>query len=334
MLPVAAGEQDHHRHPALAAARQLDHQAVAPQHAGRGDPPVADGVVGGRVAARQVVDQRRLRGGEGRRQEPADGVEVGGVVDVRAQLDDGGGLAADLGGGAVVDRKGVDAAVAGEDGARAVVVMEVEVDHQDRLGEALRPQAGDRHRDVVEDAEAFALAGKGVMQAAAEVGGQAAGGQSEMAGEPGAADHGALSRHGALDGILGQLEAEDLQQPVRARQRVEVGVGVNAAQLAEGGELGAMDGARIEQAGTVERRQDAFAALRVVAGEVQLVALAVDQLESGRAQPAAQPPPAPAQPLQQRRRGGAHPRSLPRRRRLAAISALSGPAASAVSGRA
>ena len=59
--------------------------------------------------------------------------------------------------------------VAGEDGVRAVALMDVEVDDGRAAHAPLAPQQPDRDGDVVEHAEALAVIGEGVMRSAGEV---------------------------------------------------------------------------------------------------------------------------------------------------------------------
>ncbi len=166
---VAPGQKDRDRQLAAAGAAELVDQEVAGQHAGRRDLPVAEVVVVRRVAAGEVDHQLRLEFFDERRQARGDGAQVGLVVHLVAERDRGRlhgfGVAPVPG----VHRVGVHGGVVAEDVAGAVAVVQVEVDHQDRSGEAVAALVGDRQGDVVEDAEAAALPGMGMVVAAAEV---------------------------------------------------------------------------------------------------------------------------------------------------------------------
>ena len=122
---------------------------------------------------------------------------------------------------------------------------------------------------------------------------------ARRSGREGAARHGALGLQHPLGELLGEVEAEDRQQGVRPGERVEVVVGVDAAQVAEGDRHGGVDGVAVEQARRVQEGEDALAALEVVGDprQLDLVAPAVDELDAPPPADAGEPPPAPAPDL-------------------------------------
>jgi len=118
----------------------------------------------------------------------------------------------------------------------------------------------------------------------------------EAGGEERAAGHRALRLQHPFGLLVGDLLTEDGQVGLRPAEGVQVVVRVHPAQVAEGGGEGVVHGAGRQEAGRFEEGQDALAAQRVVggAGQVGLVAPAVDELGRGPAQQAGQlPPPAP-----------------------------------------
>ncbi len=104
---------------------------------------------------------------------------------------------------------------AGQRGGRAVALVEVAVDDHDPFGQPVRDDLAGGHGDVVEQAEALAVLGEGVVEAAADVDGQPrleglAGGQHRPAdGQEGEADE--LGRVADLQGLeLGRAQAAGL----------------------------------------------------------------------------------------------------------------------------
>ena len=199
VVAVTAGEQPHDR---LDPARvQLgEHEPVAGEHAGLGDVPVAERVVGGRVTAAVVEDQARAVAVEDLGQALAQGPEVVVVADALAEGDR---RRADRLGRApvgVVDREGPDRGIVGEQGPGPVAVMEVEIDDRDRIDEAAAAQLGDRHGDVVDQAEALAAVVLGVVKAPAEIDGELVAAQRSSGREQGPAGHDPLE----IDDPLGE----------------------------------------------------------------------------------------------------------------------------------
>ena len=173
----------------------------------------------------------------------------------------------------------MDGRVPGEDRAGAVAVVQVQVHHQDRLLEAAGPQARDRHRDVVEDAEAHPAVGQRVVEAAAEMDGDAAGAQGQAGGLDGPAHHEPLQVEDGFGFVSPNLDAQDAGEgPSVVLEALEVPRSVDAQQVLDG------DGPRLrerlprQQAGVLERGQDLLAAQRVEgdARDVLLVGGVVD----------------------------------------------------------
>jgi hypothetical protein len=288
---VAAGEGDDEGGGGGELAAQLEHGLVAGEEGGLGERPVADGVVGGPVDAGDEVNEVGSELAQDDADVGAHGVEVGGVVDVGAE-GDGGGLD---GGGvvpvAVVDGEGVDAAVGGEDRAGAVAVVHVEVDDEGAAVEAERALLGDRDGDVVEDAEAAAGGGAGVVKAAAEVDRHAAGGEGDVGGEHGAADHAALQIEDALGVAVADRSGDDLAHGGGGLRRLDVRVAVDPQDRVVRGERGLLDVLAEDQALAGEGGQDALAADLVEGGARpgELILRPVD--EAGRERPPAREDP-------------------------------------------
>ncbi len=195
-----------------------------------------------------------------------------------------------------MDREGVHGLVGGEDLARTVAVVEVEVDHQHRAAEAAPAGAGDRHRDVVEDTEARAVVAEGVVEAAAEVDRDAAAGERQPGGELGAAGHQALEVEDAVGDLFGHAEAQEAGERRGVVERVEVVGGVHPRDLLERRRPRRVDRALAHQPLGGEEGQDPLAALGVVEhpGQVQLVVAAVDEVDRARPHEPAQTAPAAA----------------------------------------
>ena len=74
--------------------------------------------------------------------------------------------------GLAVEREGEDRRLVLEDRRRAVALMDVEIDHQRALDQPLAPQHADRDGHIVEEAEARAVIGEGMVAATGGVAGQ------------------------------------------------------------------------------------------------------------------------------------------------------------------
>ena len=113
-----------------------------------------------------------------------------------------------------VQRQGEDVGAAGEDAGGAVALVDVAVDDEHAGDEALVEQRLGGDGDVVEDAEAGAAVGAGVVRAAGHVAGEpvlereAGGEQRAGGGEEGAAGDG---------GGVGQADARGLSAGARRR---------------------------------------------------------------------------------------------------------------------
>ncbi len=264
-----------------AAADEGEDEAVPLQERAGGDLPVADLVVRRRIGPGEVEHELGVERPEDRWQVGADRREIGLVRHAVPQLD--GGRAFRHGSrGVVVDREGVHGGIVPEKGPRAVAVVEVEVHHQDAGAEAPGAQVGHGRRHVVVGAEALSPVREGVVEAAAQVDGDALAVEGQAGGGHGAAGHGALGFEEPVGGVLGEPVADDAGQSLGPVEGVEVVVGVDPAQVPEGGGLGGVDVRVVEQPGGVQGRQDALPALGVVvpAGDLQLVAPAVDELDA------------------------------------------------------
>ena len=74
-----------------------------------------------------------------------------------------------------MEREGEGFRLALEDRGGAVALMDVEIDHQRPLDQPLLAQNADRDGDIVEEAEARAMIGEGVVAAAGGVAGEPVG---------------------------------------------------------------------------------------------------------------------------------------------------------------
>ncbi len=195
----------------------------------------------------------------------------------------------------------MDGGVAGEDRPRAVAVVEVEIDDEDRRREPAAARLGDRRRDVVDGAEALAAVAEGMVQPASQVDREGALLERQADGEDGAARHRPLGGEHAVGERVGKVEAEDGEERPGLRQRLEVDLVVDAAELPEGGGLRGVDAPPVGQPLGEEEGEDALAAQRVDgARDLELVGAAVDQVDPPSLEPAE--PAYPAAP-----RGAAEP---------------------------
>ena len=108
--------------------------------------------------------------GEGGAVAIAEPVQIFGVADAVGQVDIQAGWRL-LGGIVVelVDGEREHRLVAGEDRGGAVAVVDVAIHHHGAADRAVALQAADRHGDIVDGAESLAVAGEGVVKAAADV---------------------------------------------------------------------------------------------------------------------------------------------------------------------
>ena len=93
-----------------------------------------------------------------------------------------------------MEREGEGLRLALEDRGGAVALMDVEIDHQRPLDQPLLAQNADGDGDIVEEAEARAMIGEGVVAAAGGVAGEPVV-ECETAGEHGAADRRTAAPH-------------------------------------------------------------------------------------------------------------------------------------------
>jgi len=305
-VAVAAGEEHEQRQRPAAVAGEGEHQPVAREEPVGGELPVAQPVVGRRIAAREVDHEVRTEGGEERRQLPFERREQGGVVDLARERHARGGHRLVVPPGTVVDREGVDGRIVGEEGTGAVAVVEVEIDDEDPAGEAAAAQPAHREGDVVEDAEPLAAIEMRVVEAAAEVAGDAAAGERALGGEDAAAGHRPLGGDELVGLVVAQGQAEDPRERPRSMERFEVGVAVRRPERLPGDGVGHEQQGRMQQALLAEEGEHPLATEGIVqaAGETEGVAGAVDDLGPARAETGAQPPPEPAALARRGRRRG------------------------------
>ena len=286
VVAVAAGEDHHGRAGVAFGTRQRRHEAVALEDPRRAQAPVADGIVLRAIGAGQVHDEPRLhRLEDGRQRLPERGEEAG-VAHARAERDrgrcDGLGVSPVV----VVDREGVDGGVVGEDAARPVAVVQIEVHHEHGLREASRPQAADGDRHVVEDAEPEPRVGHRVVEAAPEVHGDPPGPQREAGRLDGAADDQPQQVERRLHLGRGHLDAEDPAEPFWLLDGVQVLGSVDAEQVLQRGGAGLGEELTPEEPGLPQRAQDPIAPKRVDrhAEDAPLVAPVVDDRNPPRSQ--------------------------------------------------
>ena len=125
----------------------------------------------------------------------------------------------------LVDGQGEDLLMAGQGGGRAVSLVEVAVDDHDPIGELVLDDLARGHGDVVEEAEALAVVGESVVEAAADVDGEAA-----LQGLAGREDGPADREQGEADelGRVTDLEGLELGRAQAARlDPLEVAGGVH-----------------------------------------------------------------------------------------------------------
>ena len=213
IVGIAAADDTGRRHPGGAAG--LDRESVAP-----GEPLVAEGEPAELVLHMGIDsgivehDVRPMAGDEGR--------QVGRehrVIDPIA----GAGRDADveiarlLGWRVVrlaVEREGEGLRLVLEDRGGAVALMNVEIDHQRPLDQSFLTQDPDCDGDIVEEAEACAVVGEGMVTAAGRVAGQSML-ERETAGEHGAANRRAPPAHKCL----GQRQTETADSAAVERER-------------------------------------------------------------------------------------------------------------------
>ena len=128
---------------------------------------------------------------------------------------------------AVVNREGEHRRVTGERRPGAVAVVQVEVDYEYRLLEAICAQRDDRRRDVVVDAESAAGLGSRVVQTAREVGRDPVVAAHVTGGQDGAADLGPLRRQYPLAQVVVEREAEDRGETLGMMKGFQVLLGVD-----------------------------------------------------------------------------------------------------------
>ncbi len=160
-------------------------------------------------------------------------VEILGVADVvgHVEVDVGGrfvgGIVVEL-----VDGESEDGRIVGEDGGGAVAMVDVGVDDDGFADGGVGLEAADGDGDIVNGAEAFAVAGVGVMKTATDVAGKAiakcgaCGGDGATGGEPEGVNEllgiGDFEFHEFAGGERGGFEFVD---PVRSVDEEDVGVG-------------------------------------------------------------------------------------------------------------
>ena len=193
-------------------------------------------------------------------------------VDVRGRL--GHGVVVFL-----MDGESEDVGISGEDAGSAVALVDIGVDDHDGADGAIGLEAADGNGDVVDHAEAFAVAGEGVMEAAANVGGKAVG-QCALGGKDGAAS-------GEPEGFDGFLGVRDFQAHLLGGRKC---AGLELADpflCVDAEDVGIGGGLRGEKVGELGEAlsQESFADEAIflrgkdVGAEVEVVMLVVDELE-------------------------------------------------------
>ena len=209
---VAAGDRDRDREADLAT--ELDDEGVPPGETIEGETKPAERVPFVRIGTGEIDDEVGLSACQHRRQ--VVGKECKKMLIARAvrKLDvEGAGDLVEWVIPAAMHAESEDAIVAGEDGVGPVPLMDVEVDYGSAPYTVSALQASNGDRDVVEDAEPFAVVGKCVMRSSREIHRYAV---FERGGRrfAGAAD----GAKGALDkrGRPGKTEAAELGRIQRA----------------------------------------------------------------------------------------------------------------------
>jgi hypothetical protein len=258
--PVPAGEEHDHGARFPLAPRERGHEAVPLEEAGGAQAPVPEGVALGAVGAGEVDDEAGAEGREHRGQGLAQDPEIALVPDPRAEGDGGGGDGRRLSPVLVVEGVRVDARVVGEDGPGAVAVVEVEVDHEHGVREAPGPEPPDRHRDVVEHAEAQPRVRHRVMETAAEVDGDPARLEGEASCLDGAPDRQALVVDRGLRLARSDGHPEDAGDGLRFLEPPQVVLGVHAQQVRERGRSRRGHSVTGKEPSLAKGRQDLLAA--------------------------------------------------------------------------
>lgn len=159
------------------------------------------------------------------------------------------------------------------DGGGAIALMDIEIDDGDAADEAERAEMLNGDGDVVEDAEACALMGEGVMGATGEIAAEAV-----LHGIEGRGDGATDGSEGAVDERFGPGKADAADGLLRegaAKEGIEVVGRVDAGELLPGSEGGAL---KAEVAGwgeEVAHQPVLFHGELVPVGQGQMVVVAV-----------------------------------------------------------
>ena len=247
-----------------AVTHRFQDEAVAPQQPVQGEAPVTQAIVDVGIRPGQVEDQTGPNLGQDPRHVLADRGQAPGVVHVGTQGDAGRGHRRSRRQVVVVQGKGVDRGVLGKDVAGAVPVVQVQVHHQDGGAEALPAQGyhGDGH--IVEDTEAAAPIGGGVVQAAPQVHGRVGLAQGVAGGPQGAAHEHPLEEQEAVLELGVHLGAQDPRQGAGFLEGVQVGGIMDQLQALERSGTRLSQHAPPQQVAPLQVGHDAERALPVV----------------------------------------------------------------------
>ena len=225
------------------AAGVVEDEGVAAAEAFDGESEAAELVFAVRVGAGDIEDEIGLEFAEAAGEMGVEDREIVFVADAVGEI--GVEIRGRLGFGIVVllmNGKSEYGGIVSEDGGGAVAMVDVGVYDHGGLDGAVVLEAANGDGDVVDDAKAFAVIGKCVMEAAAEVDGDSgwAGGEGAVSGFDGAAG-------GEPDGVdeffgVRDFHAEDFVGSERAGfEFVNVGGSVDAEDVVVGSRLGRDD---------------------------------------------------------------------------------------------
>ena len=273
---VAAGEGDADGD--AVAASEAEDESVAAAEAIDGEREAAELVFTVRIGAGDVEDEVGMKIVEGAGEVR---VEDGEIVFVAEAI---GEIGVESGGRPglriivlLMNGESEDRGIAGKNGGGTVAVVDVGVDDHGSLDGTVVLEAADGDGDVVDDAEAFAVVGEGVMEAAADVG-RRAGGEGALPcfdraarGEPDGFDEFFRVRNFHAEDFVGSEGA--------GLEFADVGGGVDAEDVFVGGGSGGDDvRGRSDFLGDEGVADEAiFLRGKNVGAEVEVVAVVVDE---------------------------------------------------------
>jgi hypothetical protein len=253
-------------------------EGVAPAEAIHGESEATELVFAVGVGAGDIEDEIGVEFSEGAREVRVEDGEIVFVTDAVGEI--GVEIRGRLRFGVIVflvDGKSEDGGIAGEDGGGAVALMDVGVNDHGGLDGAVGLQAANGDGDVVDDAEAFAVIGKSVVKAAAEVR-SGSGGEGALSCFDGAAG----GEPDGFDEFFGvrDFHAEDFVWSEGAGfEFADVGGSVDAEDVVVGGGLGRDDLGKRDVAGVDEgvANEAVFLRRENVGAEMEVVAVVVDE---------------------------------------------------------